>query len=45
MKLLVLATCAWAIVEKSTGFDFPSRSPKLGKLQSLGVRKKGPIKV
>lgn len=33
------------IVERSTGFDFPTGSPKLGKLHSLGVRKKGPIKV
>lgn len=35
---------AFAIVEKSTGIEFPANS-KLGKLRSLGVRKKGPIKV
>jgi len=46
---VVLATvslhAAVAITEKSTGYDFPSRSPRLGKLHALGVRKKGPIKV
>lgn len=35
---------AIAIIERSTGIDFPANS-KLGKLRSLGVRKKGPIKV
>jgi len=35
---------ASAVIEGATGFDFAS-SNRLGKLQSLGVRKKGPIKV
>lgn len=33
-----------ATKEKATGFDFPKKN-KLGALKSLGVRKKGPIKV
>ena len=41
--LFVAAT--QAILEPSTGFDFPGTSSRLGKLRSLGVRKKGPIKV
>jgi len=43
--LLVWTTqTTWAVLEKSTGFDFPATS-RVGKLRSLGVRKKGPIKV
>lgn len=41
--LLAIAS-ACAVKELSTGFDFP-RKHKLGSLRSLGVRKKGPIKV
>ena len=43
--LILLAVSVGGVIEKGTGFDFPSKSPKLGKLSSLGLRKKGPIKV
>lgn len=42
---LLVTTKVSGVVEKSTGFDFPSNVPKLGRLRSLGVRRKGPIKV
>ncbi|KAJ1458012.1 hypothetical protein M885DRAFT_514578 [Pelagophyceae sp. CCMP2097] len=41
---LALLAAAGALKERSTGFDFPQKSG-LGSLRSLGVRKKGPIKV
>lgn len=44
LMIVAALPVAIAIVEKSTGFDFPANS-KLGKLRSLGVRKKGPFKV
>ena len=43
LLLASLVACS-AVKELSTGFDFP-RKHKLGALRSLGVRKKGPIKV
>uniref|UniRef100_A0A7S3K7G9 Chalcone isomerase domain-containing protein n=1 Tax=Aureoumbra lagunensis TaxID=44058 RepID=A0A7S3K7G9_9STRA len=43
--LSVVVALVGGVVEKGTGFDFPTKNPKLGKLSSLGLRKKGPIKV